>query len=441
MSKEIFERNLKAMEKWYQGFADAIRNEEYEKDELTVETETSWDGEAIFRVEKDGRKLYLNGKRNAKDPLETWIQHLGEVHKYAPVILIGIGSGLYLKKLIESTDETVNVILYEPSLSLFLKALEEADLSKEIESRPIAFVIGGMMEKGYEAVIEKLLSIETVEFLKQRIHPNYKELFPEKILDIMRKTEKRISSIFVQQNTGVKFSTHSARNQLQNLKYLIEGYNTKRLCDAIPHDVPAILVAAGPSLNKNIQDLKKAKNRAFILAVDTAVKPLVNAGIIPDAFITIDAKKPLKLVEEDRIRDVPVIAPILANTEILERQRGKKIFYFDGTMLPRIIYMMAGKVLYAVNTGGSVACSGFSLLYKMGFSTIILVGQDLAYTDNKTHADGTFASKMPEKNTENMIHIRGNYEEEVPTTHSLKTFLDWFNMYVEGCKKQSQTCV
>lgn len=435
MSKEIFEKNLKAMEKWYQGFADAIRNQEYEKDELTIESETSWDGETIFRVTKEGRKLYLNGKRDAKDSLETWMQRLGEVHKYAPVILLGMGSGLYLKKLIENTDETVNVILYEPSVSIFLKTIEEVDLSKEIESRPIAFIIEGMNEKGFDNVIGKLISIETVEFLKQRIHPNYRELFPEKILEIMKKIEKRTSSIFITQNTGVKFSTHSARNQLQNLKYLVEGYNTKRLCEAIPHDVPAILVAAGPSLNKNIQDLKKAKNRAFILAVDTAVKPLLNAGIIPDAFITIDAKKPLKLVEVDAIRDVPVIAPILANTEILEQQRGKKIFYFDGTMLPKLIYMMAGKVLYDVNTGGSVACSGFSLLYKMGFSTIILVGQDLAYTDNKSHADGTFAEKMPEEDTKKMVRVKGNYEDEVPTKQSLKVFLDWFNMYVKGCKE------
>ena len=32
----------------------------------------------------------------------------------------------------------------------------------------------------------------------------------------------------------------------------------------------------------------------------------------------------------------------------------------------------------------------------MGSKTIILIGQDLALTDNKTHADGTFEDKMKE---------------------------------------------
>ena len=38
MSEVIFEKNLKAMEKWYPEFVDAIRNGEYEKDELIIET-------------------------------------------------------------------------------------------------------------------------------------------------------------------------------------------------------------------------------------------------------------------------------------------------------------------------------------------------------------------------------------------------------------------
>lgn len=435
MSELIFEKNLKSMEKWYPDFAENIRKEAYKRDELIIESQISLDDELIYYVTQGDRKLYLNGRRNAKEPVATWQKRIGEVHKYAPVILLGLGSGLYLKKMVQSTDEKVNIILYEPSVNIFLKTLTEVDLAEEIESRPIAFIIEGMNEAAFEPVVKRLVSTETLEFLKQEIHPNYQELFSEKILEKMQIIEKRVRDILVAGNTGVKFSTHSARNQMQNMKYLCDGYNTKKLCEVVPHDVPAILVAAGPSLNKNIQELKNAKNKAFIMAVDTAVKPLMKAGIIPDVFITIDAKKPLHLVDVDEVRDIPIIAPVLANTEILEKQRGKKIFYCDGNFFPMWAYMAAGKSFPSVATGGSVACSGFSLLYKMGFSTIILVGQDLAYTDNKSHADGTFQENMPEKNTENMIRVKGNYEETVPTKENLKIFLEWYNMYIEGAKK------
>ena len=439
MSKEIFEKNLKAMEKWYPDFAVAIRQGIYEKDDLEVESETSWDGELIFKIKKDGRTLYLNGKRNAKEPVRIWMERIGEVHKYATVILVGIGSGRYLKKIVENTDKTVNILIYEPSMTIFLKLLEEVDLSKEIESRPIAFIIEGMNEKGLDSIIGKLVSIETIEFLKQEIHPNYQELFPEKTVHVLRSVEKRIEDFFINYNSGALFAAHLAKNQMQNMGFVCDGYNTKTLQKVVPYNVPAILVAAGPSLNDNIEDLKKAKNKAFILAVDTAMKPLLKAGIVPDAFVTIDAKKPMKLVEVDAAKDIPIIAPITANYDILKEQRGKKIFYFDGYMLAQSAYMEVGKILPDVSTGGSVACSGFSLLYKMGFDRIILVGQDLAYTNNKSHADGTFQDVMPHEETEGMIRVKGNYEETVPTISNLKVYLDWFKMYIEGAKKHRDT--
>ena len=54
------------MEKWYPAFADLIREEHETEDPTNVMVETSWDGETIFRIEQDGRQLYLGGKRNAK---------------------------------------------------------------------------------------------------------------------------------------------------------------------------------------------------------------------------------------------------------------------------------------------------------------------------------------------------------------------------------------
>lgn len=98
------------------------------------------------------------------------------------------------------------------------------------------------------------------------------------------------------------------------------------------------------------------------------------------------------------------------------------------------MYKINGKELPSASSGGSVACSGFSVLYRMGFKTIILVGQDLAYTDNKSHVDGSFQEKMPEQDTSGMIMVKGNYQDEVPTELILKTYLDWFDMYIEGIK-------
>lgn len=441
MSLEVFERNLKAMDKWYPVFADALRDERYEKDDIEIFKEISFDGEVIFRIKKDENLLYLNGKRNAKNAAETWIKHVGEIHKYAPVFLLGIGSGIYLKKLIANIDESVAIVAFEPSVSIFVRMLEEVDLSKEIESRPIGFVVKGLNDSEFQPVMDKLISVETIDFLKSEIHPNYRELFLEDIYAKTKEIQKRTEMICANYNTEIRFSEFNAMNEMKNMRYICEGYNTRCLSEAVPFQGPAILVSAGPSLNKNINELKNAKNKAFILAVDTAVKPLLKAGIVPDAFVTIDPVKPLNLLDMEEILDIPVIAPVMSNAEIHKRQRGKRIFYSDGSIIPLSAYAAAGKIFPSVSVGGSVACSGFSLLYKMGFNTIIFVGQDLAFTDNKSHADGTFKDVMPQEDTSKMMMVKGNYEDKVPTRQDFKMYLEWFEMYVKGVKEHRNTRV
>ncbi|MCM1307106.1 MAG: DUF115 domain-containing protein [Butyrivibrio sp.] len=436
MGSEIFEKNLAAMDKWYASFADMIRNEKYEKDDTEVSAEQSWDGMSVFRIRQGERTLWLNGRRNASGPVNTWLESLGEVHKYAPVFLVGLGSGAYLRALVDGTDESVNVIAYEPSVSVFLKMLEEIDLSEQIENRPIAFVVKGINDNELSAVTNMLMSLESVEYMKLAVHPNYRELFADDVFAAVRIIYQRYRFVLSNMNTGVNFSRVLAVNQMQNMRFVCDGYNTKGMSKVLPYkDRAAVLVSAGPSLNKNIQELKKAKNKAFIIAVDTALKPLFKEGIVPDAFLMIDAEKPLSLFDIDGIKDVPVVALIDANYEVIREQRGLKIFFNLSSLLPTRAYMKAGKVFPALACGGSVATSAFALMYMCGFETIILVGQDLALTGNKTHADGTFEEVMPQEDTSGMLKVKGNCEEWVPTRGDFKLYIEWFEVYIDGAKK------
>ena len=121
MSKEIFEKNLAAMEKWYPSFAEMICRKTNIEDDTKVLVGTSWDGEIIFQIQKYERTLYLGGKRNAKMPVAMWLERLGKIPKFAPIFLFGIGSGAYLKALAGSTEKEVNIIVYEPSIRIFRK--------------------------------------------------------------------------------------------------------------------------------------------------------------------------------------------------------------------------------------------------------------------------------------------------------------------------------
>lgn len=436
MKEVIFEKNLKAMELWYPDFADLIRQEKYREDQTKIWTEQSQDGEIIFRIEANGKRLYLGGRRNAKDPVAMWQERLGEIHKYAPVFLFGIGTGAYLKSMIQHSPKEANIILYEPSVAIFLAALQETDLSDEIRNRPIGFVVEGLNDTEFLPVVQGVLTLETLEFFICEVHPNYKTAFSDLLRVKMKQLAKYTEKFFLNFNTRKLLQRHAAQNVLFNLPYVAQGYHTMQLSKVVPHKGAAVLVSAGPSLDKNIEELRRAKNHLFLIAVDTAVKPLLKRGIIPDVFITLDGRKPLELLKGAEC--LPVVSNPVARYELLDQQKGKKIFFFDGYQLPLDLYAQNGKVLPGVAIGGSVACSGFSLLYKMGFETVILVGQDLAYTDDKSHADGTFQEIMPKEHTESMIRVKGNYQDTVPTLTNLKIYLEWFADYIKGAKERGR---
>ena len=435
MNKEIYNKNMAAMRKRFPQLAEAIEQKQYKKDEnVIVRCERAGDDTDILCVQKEERVLYLNGRREpiqkAKRVLEQW----GKLHRETPVYIVGLGDIVFFKELLQQEKQNIYIMIYEPSISIFLFLMETVDISICFEKQSVALVVEGLNEKEMDGVIRAFISLANVGFLKNYTNPSYAELFPEQVLYFLKRLDKLSSEIIVGRNTGIRFSAVEADNLFHNIHFLCDGYITTQLCDVIPTDIPAIVVSAGPSLNKNIAELRKAKNRAFIVAVDTAVKPLVKAGIIPDLYVIVDGLKPVELLDFEEARQIPLMPSITSAKRVLAQHSGKKVFFNEGQMLAYNLMAMNGISFSSVSCGGSVACSAFSLVYKLGFSRIILVGQDLALTGNKTHADGTFQEKMDEIDTSRCLMVEGNYEKEVPTRGDFKLYLDWFNYYIAGCE-------
>lgn len=58
------------------------------------------------------------------------MQEQGELCENYTFIIMGMGNIGYLRELIECVDVRLNIIIYEPSAQIFLKALEWLDLEK-----------------------------------------------------------------------------------------------------------------------------------------------------------------------------------------------------------------------------------------------------------------------------------------------------------------------
>ncbi len=435
----LYEKNIKVLSKHYEKFDELIKEGKKElKTDLKIIDEIADDGECILKIEKNGKSYYLNGKRNSKEPALLWRKTLGELQPNAPIFMMGTGNPAYLKELVDQTENKIIIIVYEPSLQIFLKFLEMVDLEQWMEKHLIIFWVNGLpnmdMSK-FQQVIRNTLIYEMLVYMRYLILPNYEVLFAKEALDFVKICRDTAVEEVIQYNTNIIFSKVMVKNLLSNARYLCKGYKTTQLTDIIPKDVPGILVAAGPSLNKNIRQLKEAQDKAFIIAVDTAVKPLLREGIVPNMITMIDGMKPLDLFEAEGVKEIPLLTSLSAASEVLDYHKGMKFFYNQGYGFAEKIFKQSDQIVGGLSTGGSVATNIFSLMYMIGITTIILVGQDLAYTNNKSHADGTFKEKMKEEDTSRFIMVEGNYEEKVPTPPSFEVFINWYNKYIEGCSE------
>ena len=365
------------------------------------------------------------------------MQTQGRVHEGAIFFIAGIGNPVYAKILLEEHRQTkLNIVIYEPSKEIFFKVLESIDITDLLQKdAKCIFVIDGLTGVKVENVIQKMISVEVMDHIKTFILPNYEMIFAKEMLLFAKTIREKCESCATYINTRTNFSNVFAQNLFANAPYILDGYKTKQLIEVIPRDIPAIIVAAGPSLNKNIKELKRAKGKAFIIAVDTAIKPLASEKIIPDMFAIVDGRKPLELINTEDAKKIPLLTSISAANSVLSFHTGKKFFYNEGYVYINSMFYRNGESFETVACGGSVATSAFALAFMIGIDTIILVGQDLALTGNKTHADGTFQEKMETIDTSHSIMVPGNIEKEVPTRGDFKMYLEWYNQYIKDCKE------
>ncbi len=435
---DYYQKNLEILEKYYPGMKHSIKKTINEEQRIVITEEISSDGERILKIFQKEKSWYLAGKRNAKQPPHDWFLEQGEIPENYTYIFMGIGNIGYLRELIENVNVHLNIIIYEPSVEIFKRALQQIDLEQGMLKHLIIFWIegvGNMTLDKMDFLIDKIMKLDRIDNVQLFVLPNYDLIFKDLFEKLLKKCEEIALNQRVAYNTAVGFAKITTLNVLKNSKYLCSGYKTIQLFETIPMDTTGIVVAAGPSLNKNINELKKAKGKSFIIAVDTALKPLLRAGIVPDMFFIVDAQKPIELVQMDGAEKIPMVTTLNATPEILDYHKGKKFFFDESYVFAEKIILKSGLRWGDVATGGSVATDAFSLLYKIGLKTIILVGQDLALTGNKTHADGTFEEKMPEIDTKDYEWVEGNIEEKVPTRTDFHVFLNWYVRSIKECKE------
>lgn len=201
------------------------------------------------------------------------------------------------------------------------------------------------------------------------------------------------------------------------------------LFSILPRKVAA-LVSSGPSLNETIKYLKKWANHLDIFVVGSALKLILNEGIIPTAVVISEAKN-VSFQLDKRYRG-PLLYLSTANFETVSSYPGEKYIYFQNGYPLAEEYARKNKY-QLIDTGGSVATTTFSIVEQLGYEILILFGQDLGFVGEQTHAKESTSGRTVQQDL-NLRQIESNDGTLISTTPNLHTYLRWFNRQVSLSK-------
>ena len=200
-------------------------------------------------------------------------------------------------------------------------------------------------------------------------------------------------------------------------------------------NIPLVIVSAGPSLDRNIRRLLGFQERCFILSVDTAVRPLLAAGITPHAAIIAD---PSELNAKHIVGAMPESTYLIAEQAIHPSalQAATKRFLFGLGLFPDQLFAEFGFAKSRIEAWGSVATTALDLACRMGANPIIFIGQDFAYSWNRTYALNTIynGNYYDVSQSSGKVRTRDIWGEEVYTTENLLAYRDFFVRRIREAK-------
>lgn len=179
-------------------------------------------------------------------------------------------------------------------------------------------------------------------------------------------------------NTLISFGKQFTENLYKNIAHIASNPGINGLKNQFK--IPAIIVSAGPSLDKNVHLLNGLKNKALIIACGSTISALNHHGVVPHILLATDAA-------HDKDLDVPketlLLCPYEGPAPVIARHDYKAFFRtFD-------CHIKGLPPTAALKQNLSVSTAGVSLALFMGCSKIIWVGQDLAFNGEQHHATGS----------------------------------------------------
>ncbi len=356
-----------------------------------VDSKTKGAPTAVCR-RADGREFWLHSRDNPLEEARLLIQDV-PCRERTLYVLLGFGLGYHVKELLQRIPRSSHIVVLEPRsacLSGRLLASGNRNWDWMKNSRLHLFAhhdprVGPVSLVDRMATL-RLLALEMITHqasvptaegfyrkLQEAIPREFQVGFNSRIGSLDKMLENHISNFWW--NLPCSWSAAP----VQSLRGKWSG---RKL----------IIVSAGPSLTRALPILREARGGAMLLATGTAVRTLISRQIQPDLVVSTDPYEAnLSHFQGWDTAGIPLVYHHQIYRGIPASYAGPKfcLLMQDDPQVP----LKKSQEISNFRQGGSVAFSALQLAHYMDANPIIFIGQDFAFADGHTHADGCIVDR------------------------------------------------
>lgn len=331
-----------------------------------------------------------------KKPLEEGerLASTMDLRTAAAAVFVGFGLGYHVAALARRMKREGLIVVFEPDVALLRAVMERIDHASWIRQCNVVFLTDPDDTSALTAVTH---GIEGVLALGTRMieHPPSRARLGDQATRFGATVARVMSAVRTVVVTTMVQTEVTVRNLLMNSDHYVRtgrGGGVKELEDWAKGS-PAIVVSAGPSLRRNIALLKTPglADRCVIIAVQTVLKTLLAEGVRPHFVTALDYHEISRRFYEGLtpadVEGVTLVAEPKANPAILDSYPGAIRCVGDEYLDECLGVELAGDH-GRLPPGATVAHLAYYLARHVGADPVILVGQDLGFTDGQYYSKG-----------------------------------------------------
>ena len=301
------------------------------------------------------------------------------------VTVLGIGLGDHLARIAELSECTMMFIV-DLNIENLYHSLELFDWETLLEGRTkkggqVLFFIGDNAANLFNNIRVYVRSTNTPAIDGMLLLQHYKNALFTQILQEVSKQ----GNLFL---AGLGFYNDESKmleNSHATLSTGTAHIYTRQEDSLIPY--PCFIVGCGPSLDADLEHIKRLADRAIIISSGSALGPLLNAGITPDFQLEVENEGILPIMQHvSEIHEISGICLVTSTTvepEIV-KYFDRIIYHFRPALMPFSIFSNDPKNTIPFHDP-SVVNSSLGFAQDLGFREYYFFGCDMGTFDADLH--------------------------------------------------------